>query len=135
MKEILLVEDDKIDVMTIKRAISDLGLSIVIKHVNNGQEAIDYLVNDKNPYPDLILLDINMPVMNGLEFLKERKNYEVARLIPAVVLTTSRNEADRFQCFKSCIAGYIVKPVDYKEFVKAISVIESYWALSELPEI
>jgi CheY-like chemotaxis protein len=128
---ILLVEDDSVDVMVVARALQDLGVTNKLVHKANGEEALEYLRTETKPC--VILLDLNMPVMNGLEFLKVVKEDEVLKRIPVVVLTTSNQEKDVSESFKLGAAEYIVKCVDYKEFLERISVIELYCAGSELP--
>jgi len=132
-KPILLVEDDSVDAMTVKRALKDLKVTNPLVHSANGEEAIDYLRNDANEKPCVILLDLNMPKMNGIEFLKVAKTDEMLKRIPAVVLTTSKDDRDKVESFELNVAGYIVKPVDYKKFVEAIRIVDLYWTLSELP--
>jgi CheY-like chemotaxis protein len=133
-KSVLLVEDDAIDAMTVRRAFRDLKLSNPLAHATNGEEALAYLGNEGNPKPCVILLDLNMPRMNGVEFLKVAKADPVLRRIPVVVLTTSREDRDIVESYQLSAAGYIVKPVDYKKFVEAIRTIDVYWTLSELPQ-
>ena len=132
-KPILLVEDDDVDAMTAKRALSDLRITNPLVHTVNGEQALRYLRDENNKKPCLILLDLNMPKMNGIEFLKTVKVDDGLRQIPVVVLTTSRNEKDIVESFELSAAGYVVKPADYKKFVEAIRAINLYWALSELP--
>ncbi len=133
-KPILLVEDDRIDAMTVRRALKDLKVINELVHVVNGEEALDYLRNESNKKPCVILLDLNMPKMNGTEFLKVVKADDVLKRIPVIVLTTSREEQDVAESFNLSVAGYIVKPTDYKKFVEAIRAIDLYWTLSELPD-
>ena len=130
---ILLVEDDKVDVMTVKRALKDLDIKNQLVSTANGEEALEYLNNNSNNKPCIILLDLNMPKMNGIEFLTIVKADEVLKKIPVVVLTTSSQEQDIVESFKLSVAGYIVKSVDYAEFTEAISTINVYWTLSKLP--
>ena len=132
-KPILLIEDDSIDVMTVKRAIKDLDITNEVVHSVNGEEALKYLKNQSNEEPSVILLDLNMPRMNGIEFLEVVKADQTLRKIPVVVLTTSKNEKDVIESFELSVAGYMVKPADYKMFVKTIRVINQYWTLSEMP--
>lgn len=132
LKPILLVEDDAVDTMTVKRAFKDLKVTNKLVHRVNGEEALDYL-RQETKKPCVILLDLNMPKMNGIEFLKVTKAEEELKKIPVVVLTTSREESDIVESFNLSVAGYIVKPVDYGKFVQAIKTIELYWSLSELP--
>jgi two-component system sensor kinase FixL len=130
---VLLVEDDAIDAMTVHRAFRDLKLSNPLKHVTNGEEALEYLRNEENTKPCVILLDLNMPRMNGVEFMRVAKADPTMRRIPIIVLTTSRNDRDIIDSYDLSVAGYIVKPVDYKKFVEAIRTIDVYWTISELP--
>ena len=132
-KPVLLVEDDNIDAMTVKRSFKDLKILNSLVRTANGEEALQYLRDESNKKPCVILLDLNMPKMNGTEFLKVVKANDELKKIPVVVLTTSKEESDIVESFKLNVAGYIVKPVDYKKFVEAIRAIELYWTLSELP--
>ncbi len=132
-KPILLVEDDRIDAMTVTRALKDLKVTNQLVHTVNGEEALNYLRNQSNRKPCVILLDLNLPKLNGLEFLKIAKAEDQLKKIPVVALTTSKETPDIDACFELGIAGYIVKPVDYEKFVEAIRVLELYWTLSELP--
>lgn len=133
-RPILLVEDDRIDAMTVIRALKDIKVinEVIIKE--NGEEALEFLKDDVNQTPAIILLDLNMPRMNGVEFLQAAKTDEVIKRIPVIVLTTSHGEWDRVQSFNLGVAGYMVKPVDYLQFVEVIRVIDLYWTLSELPD-
>lgn len=130
-KPILLVEDDSVDVMIVARALKDLGVTNKLVHKANGEEALEYLRTEIEPC--VILLDLNMPVMNGVELLKVVKADEVLKRIPVAVLTTSNQEKDVSESFKLGAAEYIVKCIDYEEFLERISVIELYCALSKLP--
>jgi CheY-like chemotaxis protein len=132
-RPILLAEDDKVDAMTVRRAFKDLKVTNPIVHTVNGEEALYYLKNNGNPKPCFILLDLNMPKMNGIEFLKIIKADDALRSIPVIILTTSKEEQDKIESFKLCVAGYIIKSVDYRKFVEAVKVIDLYWTLSELP--
>lgn len=132
-KPILLVEDDNIDAMTVKRALKDLRVPNPLVHQINGEEALKYLRNNGDQLPCVILLDLNMPKMNGVEFLKAVKTDVYLRQIPVIVLTTSKEDRDKVETFQFSVAGYIVKPTDYKRFVEAIRTLDLYWSLSELP--
>jgi CheY-like chemotaxis protein len=132
-KPILLVEDDRVDVMMVKRALKDLNVTNLLVQTPNGKEAIEYLTGEGNERPCIILLDLNMPEMNGVEFLKVIKADDELKKIPVVVLTTSRDTEDKFETFELSAAGYIVKPANYKKFVEAMRTIDIYWTLSELP--
>lgn len=134
LKPILLVEDDSVDAMTVKRALKDLKVTNQLVHTLNGEEALNHLRTERNgSRPCIILLDLNMPKMNGVEFLKVAKADDSLRLIPVVVLTTSKEDRDVIESFKLGVAGYMVKPVDYNKFVEAMRTIDIYWTLSELP--
>lgn len=135
---ILLVEDDMIDVQTVKRAFKANEMQNKIYNAENGEDALEFLrkegkyaESDDTPRPGLILLDINMPVMNGLEFLKIVKSDADLKKIPVIMLTTSKDQLDRETSFLHSVAGYIVKPIDFDDFVNAIKVVQSYWLLSE----
>jgi CheY-like chemotaxis protein len=133
LRPILLAEDDGVDAMTVKRAFSELKVNNELVRVTNGEEALEYLKTHTDKKPCVILLDLNMPRMNGIEFLKVAKADDELRQIPVVVLTTSKDDRDKVESFKLSVAGYIVKPVDYKKFVDAVKVLNLYWTLSELP--
>ena len=133
-KPVLLVEDDSIDAMTVKRAFKDLKLTNRLEHRLNGEEALAYLRDPNNEVPCVVLLDLNMPRMNGTEFLKVAKADEYLKKVPVIVLTTSNEERDVVESFRLSVAGYIIKPVDYKKFVEAIRTLDIYWTISELPQ-
>jgi CheY-like chemotaxis protein len=132
-RPLLLVEDDQIDARSVKRALEDLNMADSMVHLSNGEEALEYLRSGVNELPCLILLDLNMPKMNGIEFLKEVKKDPGLRRIPIVVLTTSREDRDVMGTFEHSVAGYMVKPIDYQKFVKTVHTITDYWSLSVLP--
>jgi CheY-like chemotaxis protein len=135
MRPVLLVEDDSVDAMTVKRSLSDLGSKTLLVSCTNGEEALEYLRNPGNETPCMILLDLNMPKMNGLEFLKVIKVDERLKKIPVIVLTTSKEDCDILDSFELSVAGYMIKPVDYKQFLESMRTLYSYWTLSRLPEI
>jgi len=132
-KPVLLIEDDSVDAMTVKRAFKDLKIANKLVQAVNGEEALEYLRSQDNKKPCLILLDLNMPKMNGIEFLKVAKTNDALKKIPVVVLTISKEGQDKVETFKLNVAGYMVKPVDYQRFVEVIRTIDLYWTLSELP--
>jgi len=134
LKPVLLVEDDYVDAMTVKRAFSDLKVTNPLIHKLNGEEALDYLRGEGSQKPCVILLDLNMPKMNGIEFLKIAKTDDELKKVPVVVLTTSKSDEDRVETFGLSVAGYMIKPTDYKKFMETVRVIDLYWSLSELPE-
>ena len=132
-KPLLLVEDDQVDVMTIKRAFKEIHVVNPISHVENGEEALAYLRDPSKERPCLILLDLNMPVMNGIEFLQVIKQDENLKRIPVIVLTTSEEQQDKLSSFNLGVAGYMAKPVDYRQFVEVMRSIDMYWTISEMP--
>jgi len=133
LNPILLVEDDNVDVMAVERALKDLKIKNQLVSTANGEEALEYLKNNGNKKPCIILLDLNMPKMNGIEFLKIVKADKTLKKIPIVILTTSSQQQDIVESFQLSVAGYIVKSIDYAKFAKAISTINQYWTLSKLP--
>ena len=128
---ILLIEDDIIEVMKLKRTIATLKLSHEIVEANNGIQALEIL-NKKDNLPDIILLDLNMPMLNGIEFLKMLKNCNTLKNIPAIILTTSNHQKDLLECYKIGIAGYVLKPLKYEEYTSKIQHVLAYWSINEL---
>jgi CheY-like chemotaxis protein len=129
---VLLVEDEVADANLVQMAFEESRLLATLHHVIDGVEALKFLRQDSEafadaPRPDLILLDLNMPRMNGREFLQAVKQDDGLRPIPIVVLTTSDVERDVVESYGLGAAGYIVKPVDLDQLIKAIKGIESYW--------
>jgi len=133
-KPILLVEDDRVDAMTVKRALKEIRVTNHLDIVGDGEEALIFLRNPENEKPGIILLDLNMPKMNGIEFLKIAKKDETLKRIPVVILTTSKAERDKVDSFDLGVAGYMLKPVDYQKFIEVVKTIDLYWTLSELPD-
>ncbi len=129
---ILLVEDDLVDSMTVKRAVKEVGIGNPITVAENGEDALDYL-HTTDKLPCLILLDINMPRMNGLEFLENIKHDPKYRRIPVIILTTSQEDQDKYKSFDLHAAGYMVKPVDYEQFIQLMKTIQEYWSVSKFP--
>ncbi len=132
-QHILLVEDDDVDAMTVRRTMRELGAPNPLDRAIDGERALEFLRDPANPRPGLILLDLNMPRMNGIEFVAELKRDPLLRMIPVVVLTTSSEEGDRIAAFSNSVAGYMVKPVDYPQFVAVMSLIREYWMTSVTP--
>lgn len=133
-KPILLVEDDQVDVMTVKRALKDIHVTNPVVNLENGEEALKYLRDPDRAKPCIILLDLNMPVMNGIEFLQVVKHSTPLKRIPVVVLTTSDEQEDKVNSFDLGVAGYMAKPVDYRQFVEVMRTIDAYWTISEVPQ-
>lgn len=135
---ILLVEDDEVDVMTVQRALRELKIANPVFRAADGIDALEMLRGDngkqKIPRPHIILLDLNMPRMGGLEFLDElRKDHELRRSI-VFVMTTSAAEEDRLRAYGRCIAGYILKHSAAHSFLEAVTMLEHYWRVIEFPE-
>lgn len=131
---ILLVEDDQVDVMTVKRALKEIHVTNPVVNRENGEEALKYLRDPQSVKPCIILLDLNMPIMNGIEFLQVVKQDAKFKRIPVVVLTTSEEQQDKVNSFDLGVAGYMAKPVDYQQFVEVMRTIDAYWTISELPQ-
>jgi len=98
---------------------------------NNGEDALN-LLKEKDNIPDIILLDLNMPKINGIEFLKILKNDNDLKYIPTIILTTSNNKKDLLECFEIGIAGYILKPLKYEDYIVKIEKLLAYWSINEL---
>jgi CheY-like chemotaxis protein len=128
---ILLVEDDHLDVLTFKRALRDLALDYPVEVASTGEEALQWLEHHPDHLPKVMLLDLNMPRMNGIEVLAAMKNHALWRRIPVVILTTSAQVQEREQCFDLSAAGYIVKPLEYSAFLKVVSAICGYWCINQ----
>ncbi|MDO5981079.1 response regulator [Flavivirga spongiicola] len=132
--KILLIEDDMIEVMKLNRVVASLNLDHNIIEAHNGEEALNIL-EKKYELPHIILLDLNMPKINGIEFLSILKKDENLRHIPAIVLTTSNNQKDLLECYKLGIAGYVLKPLKYEDYVTKIKNLLAYWSINELIKI
>ena len=128
---ILLIEDDAIEVMKFNRVLKTLNLNHRIIEANNGEAALDIL-KVKEITPDIIILDLNMPKLNGIVFLTILKNDGVLKYIPSIILSTSSNHKDMLECYKLGVAGYILKPLKYDDYVDRIKKLLEYWSLNEL---
>lgn len=131
---ILFIEDDTIESMKLNRVISKQGLKYKITEAKNGEEALKIL-EEKNKLPDVILVDLNMPKVSGIEFLRILKKDEILKYIPTIVLTTSNNRSDILECYKIGIAGYVLKPLKYEDYVLKITSVLEYWSINELSKI
>ena len=131
-KSILLVEDDEVDVMTLKRVFRKISVDNPLYVCSDGEKVLDWLGEHRKEKPGLILLDLNMPRMNGLEFLHMLKKDKDLQVIPVVVLTTSADLNDQAESFRNNVAGYMLKSIDYQEFILSMTVIRDYWQQSEL---
>ena len=130
---ILLVEDDRVDIMTVQRALKKIDVSNPLFIARTGVEALEMLRGDGvpkiDPPPSLILLDLNLPMMGGIEFLKEMRADPVLQALQVIVLTSSNEPGDRAAAFKYEVDDYIVKPHSFSEFANAISIILADWTV------
>lgn len=128
--EILLVEDNPNDAEMTIRALRKGNIANKIIHLEDGQEAIEYLFgNSDNPKPKVILLDLKMPKINGIEVLQKIKSNEATKLIPVVVLTSSKEDPDIKKCYELGVNAYVVKPVEVESFNKAVQDLGLFWIL------
>ncbi|MGA2094363.1 MAG: response regulator [Sedimentisphaerales bacterium] len=134
LKPILLVEDDVVDASTVKQALQDLRVKNAVVHKNDGEEALEFLRDEKNPKPALVLLDLNMPKINGVELLGIMRQDIRFQHIPVVVLTVSKYEQDKLDTFNLGVQGYIIKAVDYDAFLRATDIIIRYWMWNGIVE-
>ena len=128
---ILFIEDDTIETMKLHRTVSKLPTEHNITEAKNGDEALNFLKSDAD-LPDVIFLDLNMPKMSGIEFLRILKADDVMRYLPTIILTTSENRADLLECYKIGVAGYILKPLKYEDYEMKIRAVFEYWEANEL---
>lgn len=129
---ILLVEDDEVDVMNVKRAFSKNNIKNPLFVAGNGVEALEMLHNTLVPLPRIIILDINMPKMNGIEFLKLLRKDEKLKSISVFVMTTSNEESDKINAYHLNVAGYILKPLSFEKFVSSVATLKYFWQLCEM---
>jgi hypothetical protein len=134
---ILLVEDDEVDVMNVQRAFKRHNIENPLYVASNGLEALSMLRDQgKGAIPAsrrLVLLDLNMPRMGGIEFLYALRSDAELRMTPVIVLTTSNQDRDRVEAYNLNVAGYILKPVTFSKFADTMDVLNKYWALCEMP--
>jgi CheY-like chemotaxis protein len=128
---ILHVEDDLVDVTNLQRAFARRGIANPLRAAGNGEIALRLLraADDTKIRPALILLDLGMPVMGGLELLRELKNDAALRAIPAVVLTASSREEEVSSAYELGVAGYVVKPIGFDDLAEAVDLVVRYWTL------
>lgn len=133
--KILLVEDDEVDVMNVKRAFKKNNISNPLTVASNGIEALEHLNSlAQEELPKIILLDLNMPLMGGIEFLRELRKNERTHRLSVFVMTTSNQDNDKIEAYNLNVAGYILKPLSMENFVHAVSTLQSYWILCEYPD-
>jgi CheY-like chemotaxis protein len=131
---ILLVDDDDVDVMNVKRALKKANIESPITVAGNGIEALSMLRSGQVPDARrLVLLDINMPKMNGIEFLREVRKDPALHSLSVVMLTTSNEDRDRVEAYQLNVAGYLLKPVTFHAFVDVMATLNKYWTLMEMP--
>lgn len=140
--EILLVEDNEGDAELTIRALRKNHLANKLVHLENGAEALDYIFGegeyanrDISNLPKMILLDLNMPKVNGIEVLQKLKSDERTKMIPVVVLTSSKEDPDIIKCYKLGVNSYVVKPVEFDSFANAVSELGLYWMVLNQPPV
>ena len=139
MRRILLVEDDPKDVELTLTALEEYNLANEVVVTRDGAEALDYLycrgefAGRPNDNPAVLLLDLKLPKVDGLEVLQQIKSDDNLRMVPVVVLTSSREEKDMVTSYKLGVNAYVVKPVDFHEFVNAIKELGMFWAIINEP--
>ncbi|TBR60182.1 two-component system response regulator [Westiellopsis prolifica IICB1] len=136
---ILLVEDDEVDVMNVKRAFKKVNITNPLHVATNGIEALAMLRSQNGEPPEvpyerrLILLDLNMPKMGGIEFLQKLRSDPQLRLTPVIVMTTSNQDKDRVEAYNLNVVGYLVKPVTFNNFIELMTTLNKYWSICEMP--
>jgi CheY-like chemotaxis protein len=131
---ILLIEDDEVDVMNVRRAFEKNRIANPLYVAPDGVEGLRMLRADEVPKERrIILLDLNMPRMSGIEFLRELRADHGLALTPVIVLTTSDDERDKINAYNLNVAGYLLKPVTFLNFVEVMAALNKYWTLVELP--
>lgn len=134
MLHLLLVEDDKVDVMNVQRALKKANVANPLHVAGNGLEALEMLRDGRvPPGRRLVLLDLNMPRMNGIEFLRALRKDPELHNTSVVVLTTSNDDRDKIEAYELNVAGYLLKPVTFPAFVEVMAALNKYWALVEMP--
>jgi len=131
-KPILLIEDDEIDVMSLKKAFQKLDIANEIVHANNGEKGLELLKSSEYEF-GLVILDLNMPIMNGMECLDELNKQPELKMVPIIVLSTSNNINDRMMAYERKVAGYFIKSMDFKEFLSIVESWKNYWGYSLPP--
>jgi CheY-like chemotaxis protein len=131
---ILLVDDDDVDVITVKRAFKKLRIANPIIRAKDGVMALEFLRNGTVPKPYIILLDLNMPKMGGLEMLEELRSDKALHQSVVFVLTTSKDDEDKVAAYNKNIAGYILKEKVQNDFDELVKLLDCYWRIVELPD-
>ena len=140
--DILIVEDDKNDAMLIMRTLRKINLANNLLHLKDGAEALDFLFarnkfSSRNMLnlPKVILLDIKMPKVDGIQVLKQLKAHEILKMIPVVMMTSSKLENDVISSYNLGVSSFVVKPVEFESFAKAVSEVGMYWLLINQPPV
>ena len=140
--EILLVEDNMNDAELVMRALKKVNLTNKLVHVKDGADALDFIFakgifsdREIQNKPRVILLDIKMPRVDGIEVLRQVRQNEETRLVPVVMMTSSKEEQDIIRSYELGVNSFVVKPVDFNDFAKAVSELGMYWVLVNLPPI
>ncbi|SFR31366.1 Response regulator receiver domain-containing protein [Robiginitalea myxolifaciens] len=128
---LLLIEDDAIETMKFQRVLKKIASPHKLMEAKNGEEALELLTSG-NQLPDIILLDLNMPRMNGIEFLTKLKQHDQIKYLPTIILTTSENRHDLLECYKVGVAGYVIKPLKFEDYETKIKSVLEYWSNNEL---
>jgi two-component system, response regulator len=132
--EVLLIEDNPEDAELTIRVLKKHNLANNLVHLQDGEAALDFLFAEgNNTTPRLILLDLKMPKVDGIEVLRKIKNDEQKRVIPVVVLTSSKEERDIVESYKLGVNAYVVKPVEFEKFVEAVAKLGLFWLLLNQP--
>jgi len=135
---ILLVEDDEVDIMNVQRAFKKNNIRNPLHVTRNGLEALEVLRSPEHDLhvasPRIILLDINMPKMGGIEFLTEIRKDPVLKAISVFMMTTSNEECDKIAAYDLNVAGYVLKPLSFEGFSSAVAILSHYWQLCEMPK-
>lgn len=131
--EILLVEDNPNDAELAIRALKKNNLANNLIHLEDGREALDYLYDENNEMPKLILMDVKMPRIDGIEVLRRLKSDDKKKIIPVVMLTSSKEDKDIIEAYNLGVNAYIVKPVDFDQFVKAVTEVGLFWLILNQP--
>jgi CheY-like chemotaxis protein len=141
LREVLLVEDDYRDAEMVMDTLKKYNLANTIVHARDGEEALDYLfhrgkhANQTHKIPAVILLDLKMPKVDGMEVLKQIRADPRLHSVPIVVMTSSREEKDIVTSYKLGVNGYVVKPVDFHDFVEAVKMVGGFWAVLNEPPL
>ena len=140
--EVLLVEDNIHDAEMTIRALRKVNLANNLVHVKDGEEALDFIFakgkfadRQESDQPKVILLDIKMPKVDGIEVLKQLKSRESTKTIPIVIMTSSKEEQDIINSYQLGVNSYVVKPVDFEGFARAVSQLGLYWLLTNQPPL